>query len=112
MSDSEGRPGFDLDALMAQAQSMMGGLMKAQEEMAAREFLGRAGNGMVTVTMTGGGMATRVTIDPSIVDPTEVDLLEDLVLAAIRDATQQIGHAHNAGGVDLGGLGGLLGPGT
>jgi hypothetical protein len=62
--------------------------------------------------MTGGGMATRVTIDPSIVDPTEVDLLEDLVLAAIRDATQQIGHAHNAGGVDLGGLGGLLGPGT
>jgi nucleoid-associated protein EbfC len=117
MTDQPGDPSLDLNALMAQAQSLMGGLMKAQEEVASQEFVGRAGGGAVTVTMEGDGEVTKVTIDPSVVNPDEVDLLEDLILTALRDAADQVAEAQGdgLGGLDfgaLGGLGGLLGPTT
>lgn len=117
MTDQPGEPGLDLNALMAQAQSLMGGLMKAQEEVASQEFFGTAGSGAVTVTMEGDGEVTKVTIDPVVVNPDEVDLLEDLILAALRDAASQVADAQGdgLGGLDLGslgGLGGLLGPPT
>ena len=74
---------------------------------------GRAGGGAVRVRATGGLEFQEVSIDPSVVDPADIDLLQDLILAALRDVVEQA-HAEAAqalGGLDVGGgLGGLLGP--
>jgi DNA-binding YbaB/EbfC family protein len=114
----------DLDALFQQAMAMQEQLVAAQAEAQATEVEGRAGGGSVRVTMTGGGEVTRIRIDPSVVDPNEVDLLEDLLLAALRDAAtkaQEVqsdamgglgalaGGLNDLGGLDLGDLAGLVG---
>ena len=103
-----GQPGgFDLSSLLDSAQQ----LMSAQQEAAESEVVGSAGGGKVEVTVTGGGEFRRVRISPDVVDPTDVTLLEDLVLAALRDAMARVNaaQAEALGGLDLGGLGGLLG---
>ena len=99
--------GFDLSSLLDSAQQ----LMSAQQEAAESELVGSAGGGMVEVTVTGAGEFRHVRISPDVVDPTDVSLLEDLVLAALRDAMARINAAQSAalGGLDLGALGGLLG---
>jgi len=97
----------DLGGLMAQAQEMMA----SAQEAAAEIVEGSAGGGMVKVQIDGGFNFHSVTINPAVVDPTDVDMLQDLVLAALRDAATQIqdGQADAMGGLDLGDLGGLLG---
>jgi nucleoid-associated protein EbfC len=74
--------------LMQQAQKMQENLKKAQEEIARMEIEGSAGAGMVKVTMTGKHDIKRVTIDPSVMDDTE--MLEDLVAAAVNDAVRKV----------------------
>ena len=69
--------------LLAQAQQMQEKLLAAQEEIAATEVTGSAGNGLVTVTGTGTGEVTAVTIDPKVVDPDDVETLQDLLLGAL-----------------------------
>jgi DNA-binding YbaB/EbfC family protein len=106
--------GFDLSGLLEQAQAMQQQLAAAQEAQAATTVTGSAGGGTVTVTVTGSGEFQRVVIAPEVVDPSEVELLEELVLAALRDASAQIAELQSGtmGGVqlpDLGGLGRLLG---
>jgi DNA-binding YbaB/EbfC family protein len=76
----------DLSQLMQQAQQMQQQLMAAQEELARTEVTGTAGGGLVSATMTGGGELSALTIDPSAVDPDDVETLQDLVVAAVRDA--------------------------
>jgi len=100
--------GFDPQSLLAQALEMQQRLVQAQEEAAHETVEGSAGGGKVKVVMTGTGEVTAVRIDPSVVDPTEVDLLEDLVVAALRDAAARVAEQaeHRLG---LGGLGGGLG---
>lgn len=107
----------DLGALLAQAQKMQEQLMAAQAEAAAQEVEGSAGGGKVRITVTGSGTFTGVHIDPSVVDPADVDALEDLVLAALHDASSRVAQLSQEamGGIGdalgLGsGLGGLLGP--
>lgn len=97
----------DLGGLMAQAQEMMASAQQKAEEVVE----GTAGGGVVKVHVDGALNFQSVTIDPSVVDPGDVDMLQDLVLAALRDAASQIqdGQADAMGGMDLGGLGGLLG---
>jgi DNA-binding YbaB/EbfC family protein len=93
-------------------QQMQQQLMEAQESTAARVVEGRAGGGMVTVKVTGGMEFQDVTIDPSVVDPDDVEMLQDLVLAAIRDAVTRANELNRQalGGLGLGGgLEGLLG---
>ena len=70
-----------------------------------------AGGGLVTVEVDGHMNFRSVSIDPKAIDPDDVSLLEDLVLAALRDAAEQLqaGQSGAMGGLDLGGLGGLLG---
>jgi len=99
--------GFDLSSLLDSAQQ----LMSAQQEAAESELVGSAGGGKVEVTVTGGGEFRHVRISPDVVDPADISLLEDLVLAALRDAMARINAAQTAalGGLDLGALGGLLG---
>ena len=120
MSDPQGPDpqnplgGFDLGALVEQAQAMQEQLAEAQELQAAQVVTGTAGGGKVAVEMTGGGEFRNVSISPDAVDPDDVELLEELVLAALRDAGSQVAEMQQQamGGLDipdLGGLGGMLG---
>lgn len=117
MTDPNQNPdaaGLDMSALLGQAQAMAEQLMAGQAEAEAQVVTGQAGGGAVQVEMTGGGEFTNVTINPSAVDPADVEMLEDLVLAALNDATAQAAELQpnaDLGGLDLGGLGGLLGGG-
>ncbi|HLF70474.1 MAG TPA: YbaB/EbfC family nucleoid-associated protein [Actinomycetota bacterium] len=77
---------MDMNKMMKQVQKMQADLAKAQEDLAEQEIEGQAGNGLVKVTVTGGGEFTAIAIDPKAVDPDDSSLLEDLVLAAVRDA--------------------------
>ncbi|MGD2100916.1 MAG: YbaB/EbfC family nucleoid-associated protein [Acidimicrobiia bacterium] len=93
--------------IMKQAQEMQSQLLKAQADLAERRFEGSAGGGMVTAVVTGGPELVEVKISPEVVDPDEVEMLEDLVLAAVRQAIDAAVEAANS---ELGGLaGGLLG---
>ncbi len=110
--------GFDPQALLARALEMQQRLVDAQAEAAEESVDGSAGGGKVRVTMTGTGDVTAVHIDPSVVDPNEVDLLEDLVLAAFHDAATRVGLlAEQRMGEGLGGglaelFGGAVGGGA
>ncbi len=99
--------GMDLGGLLASAQEMMAGVQAAADAIVE----GSAGGGLVTVEVDGHFDFKSVTIDPKAIDPDDVSLLEDLVLAALRDASEQLrsGQSGAMGGMDLGGLGGLLG---
>jgi DNA-binding YbaB/EbfC family protein len=81
--------GFDLNAMMQQAQQMLEKMMKAQEEAKGQILEASSGGGMVTVTTTGGLEVQKIKIDPSVIDPKDVTMLEDLVTAAINQAVQK-----------------------
>jgi len=78
-----------LGNLMKQAQAMQATMQKAQQELAAMEVTGEAGGGMVKVTLNGRHEARRVQIDPT-VPGDDREMLEDLIAAAINDATRRI----------------------
>ncbi len=106
------QPGqFDMQALLQQAQSMQQQMAEAQQQLADTEVTGDAGNGLVTATVTGGGELVNLAIDPKIVDPEDVDTLQDLVIAAIKDANSKAQQLveQKLGPLAQGGLGGLLG---
>jgi nucleoid-associated protein EbfC len=107
--DGGGVPGLDLGALLGQAQAMQQQILDAQAEVAGQVVEGQSGGGVVKVEVTGGWDFRSVTVDPSVGDDHE--LIADLVLAALRDATTRVAalHEQSVGDVDLGGLGGLLG---
>src|SRR5436190_24181045 len=100
-----------MNDLLKQAQKMQQQLMEAQATAAEQVVEGQAGGGVVKVTVTGALEFRSVAIDPSAVDPSDVEMLEDLVLAAVHDAVAkaQALSQQAMGGLDLGGLGGLLG---
>ena len=108
----EGGPGLDFGALLAQASEMQNQMMAAQQEAAETVVEGVAGGGVVKVQVTGGMEFQSVTIDPTVVDPGDVDMLQDLVLAALRSAVDQVNDIQRGslGGLgDVGGLGDLFG---
>lgn len=103
-----------LGGLLEQAQQMM------QQAAAAADAVveGVAGGGLVRVEVDGHFEFKSVTVAPEVVDPDDVSMLEDLLLAALRDATKKLQDGQQGalggldlGGMDLGGLGGALGPG-
>ena len=102
----------DLQMIMQQAQKMQEQLIAAQAELASAEVIGQAGNGLVQVTMTAAGEVRAVRIDPQVVDPDDVDTLQDLVVGALQDAARAAQQLQAekmgplAGGLgDAGGLG-------
>ncbi len=96
--------------LLQQAQQMQQDLATAQAELAEAEVTGSAGGGLVTATMTGTGELTAVTISPEAVDPADIETLQDLVVAAVRDAKRSADDLTAAKmGPVTGGLGGGLG---
>lgn len=101
-SDLEGLGGGPLGGLLEQAQQMMA----AQAEAAAQEVEGVAGGGVVRIRATGTGQALAVTISPDVVDPADVSMLEDLVLAAIHDLNARLMEIQRAA---MGPLGDLFG---
>ncbi len=76
----------DLSAMLAEAQKLQQKLQEAQEQAKLKVLEGTAGGGMVTVEITGGLEVRRIRIDPNIVDPKDVGMLEDLIAAAINQA--------------------------
>jgi DNA-binding YbaB/EbfC family protein len=79
----------DFSKILEQAQQMQGRLEKVQTELAGMSVSGSAGGGMVTVEADGKGQITKVRVDPSIVSASDVEMLEDLLLVALRDAQQK-----------------------
>src|SRR5829696_306296 len=80
----------DMSALLAQAQQVQQKLMEAQELLANTEVHGQAGGGLVQVTMKGSGEVVGVSIDPKVVDPNDVETLQDLLVGAHADAARQV----------------------
>lgn len=80
----------NLGQLMKQAQQMQTKMTEMQEKLAALEIEGAAGGGLVRATVSGKGELKHLKIEPSLVDPKEVEVLEDLVVAAVNDARGKI----------------------
>jgi nucleoid-associated protein EbfC len=102
----------DMNELLSQAMKMQEQLQEAQRAAAEQVVEGVSGGGVVRVTAMGDGRFTRVRIDPKVVDPSDVSMLEDLILAAVHDAAMQVAELNQEamGGLSFGGgLGGLLG---
>lgn len=101
---------MNMQKMMQQARKMQEQLAAAQDALKDIEVTASAGGGMVKVVATAEGMLTAITIDPEALDPKDVDLLQDTILAAVNDAlasaqdvaNKQIGAA--TGGLDLPGM--------
>lgn len=101
----------DMNDLIAQAAQVQAELQKAQEEILATNVEGSAGNGLVKVTMTGGAELVDLQIDKSVVDPEDIDTLQDLVMGAFKDAHAAAGKlAQEKIGPLSQGMGGQGGP--
>lgn len=77
---------MDINKLMKQAQQMQAGMQKAQEELAQQTVEASVGGGKVTVVATGAGEVQDIKIDASIVDPDDVEFLQELVLKGVQEA--------------------------
>jgi nucleoid-associated protein EbfC len=78
----------DMQMILQQAQKMQEQLMAAQAELADLEVEGHAGGGLVRATMSGSGELKTLVIDPKAIDPDDMETLQDLVVAAVRDAAR------------------------
>jgi DNA-binding YbaB/EbfC family protein len=107
----------NMQQMLKQVQKMQQDMLAAQEQLKHEEVEGSAGGGMVTVKVTGDLEVKSVTIDPQAVDPEDVEVLADMVVAATNQAlkaAQELAASRMgglAGGLDLGNLGGLGLPG-
>ena len=100
-----------MSALLAQAQQMQDQLMAAQQRLIDSEVIGKAGGGLVEVTVKGSGEVVAVKIDPKVVDPDDVETLQDLLVGALGDASEQVATmAQQQLGPLAGGMGSLGAP--
>ncbi|MBR7135908.1 MAG: YbaB/EbfC family nucleoid-associated protein [Clostridia bacterium] len=84
---SGGFGGNQMQQLMKQAQKMQEDIQRAQEELEEALLVGEAGGGAVKVTVNGKKVVKGVSIDPTVVDPEDVEMLEDLIMAAYNSAS-------------------------
>ena len=102
--------GMNQMQMMKQAQKMQQDLLKMQQEMESKEYEATAGGGVVTAVANGKHELLRLTIDPEAVDPDDVEMLQDMVVAAANealrkaDAEQAASMSKLTGGLNLGGL--------
>ena len=117
MAKRGGYPGgmpnnMNMNNLMKQAQKMQQQMQEAQEQLDAAEYEASAGGGMVSVKVTGKRELTAITIDPQVVDPDDIEMLQDLIIAAVNEALAKADEASAQAFSGLtGGLGGGLGGG-
>lgn len=101
---------MDMKQMMRQAQKMQKELSKAQEEIATMSFEATAGGGMVKAVASGDMNITALTIDPDAVDPEDVEMLQDMVIAAVNEALRGVSEMSNqrmnavTGGMNLPGF--------
>ncbi len=102
--------GMNQMQMMKQAQKMQQDLLKMQQEMETKEYEATAGGGVITAVANGKHELLRVTIDPEAVDPEDVEMLQDMVVAAVNEAMRKADDDSAAnmskltGGLNLGGL--------
>ncbi len=87
---------MDMKKMMKQAQKMQRDAAAAQEEIAKMEFTASAGGGMVQAVITGDMNVKSVKIDPEAIDPEDVEMLEDMIAAAVNEAIREATEASNA----------------
>ena len=101
-----GMPG-NMNNLMKQAQRMQRQMEEAQKELETKEVTATAGGGVIEVTVSGKKEVTKVHIDPEVIDPDDVEMLEDLIMAATNEALRQIeAKAQSSMSAITGGFGG------
>ncbi|MBO4243056.1 MAG: YbaB/EbfC family nucleoid-associated protein [Clostridiales bacterium] len=100
-----GMPG-NMNNLMKQAQRMQRQMEESQKELETKEFTAKAGGGAVEVTVTGAKEVTKVILDKEAVDPDDVEMLQDLIMAATNEALRM---ADEAGNAAMGGFAGGMG---
>ena len=101
---------MDMNQMMQQAQMMQLELARAQEEIKTMTYTASVGGGVVQATALGDGAVQSISINPEVVDPDEVDMLEDMVLAAVNEALRGVAQQGEArlssvtGGISIPGL--------
>ena len=101
--------GGNMQQLMRQAQKMQQQLQEAQEHLEEAEYEATSGGGMVTVKLSGRRELTSITIDPQVVDPDDIEMLQDLILAAVNEALRKGEEAREAAMSRMApGMGGLF----
>lgn len=99
---------FNMQKIMKEAQKAKENMEAAQERIAAMQVEGSAGGGMVTISANGMGEVTSISLDPSTVNPESIDLLEDLIVAAVNDVQSKAKELQQKEmGSALGGMGGM-----
>ena len=112
MAKNNFRGGMNQAAMMKQAQKMQQDLLKMQQELEEQTYSASSGGGVVTATVSGKREVTEIVIDPEAVDPDDVEMLQDMIVAAVNEALRKAEDASAqsmsklTGG--LGGLGGLF----
>jgi DNA-binding YbaB/EbfC family protein len=81
---------LNIGQMMKQVQDMQAKMGQMQEKLGDMEASGQAGNGLVKTSMNGKGALKAIKIDPSLVDPAEIEMLEDMVVAAVNDAKAKV----------------------
>ena len=99
---------MNMNALMQQAKKMQEQMQKAQEELENAEIVGKAGGEMVVVTMNGKKEIKSIKLDRTAVDPDDVEMLEDLIIVAIKDASAKADAMSGEKMGPMGCLGGLM----
>jgi hypothetical protein len=101
----------NISKMLKQAQKLQSQMMQAQDDLAKKTFEGTAGGNMVKITVNGSGDCIGVALNPEVVDPDDVEMLEDLIVAAFKNAQEKVKEQSNAAfggltaGMDLGQMG-------
>lgn len=102
--------GMNQAAMMKQAQKLQQEMLRMQQEQEAATYTAKSGGGMVSATVNGKHEVVALTIDPEAVDPEDVEMLQDMVIAAVNEAMRSADTAASenmsrlTGGMNLGGL--------
>lgn len=88
--------GMNINKLMKEAKKMQADMEKSQEELQAKEFVGTAGGGAITVKVTGAKEVKEIKIQKDVVDPDDVEMLEDLILTCVNEALKKVDTAQSA----------------
>ena len=87
--------GMNMNNLMKQAKKMQEEMQKSQEELSSKEFDSTAGGGAISVKVTGEKVIKEIKIKPDVVDPDDVDMLEDLILTCVNEALRKVDSAQS-----------------
>ena len=88
--------GMNMNQLMKEAKKMQADMEKSQEELQTREFESTAGGGAITVKVSGSKQLKEIKINKDVVDPDDVEMLEDLILTSVNEALRKVDEAQSA----------------